>query len=172
MLSALLAIAAELGHMQWTSGGPSGVRSPIAFDAAGISTWRESGVSMSRGTISIWTAQRSVSKDSFYWGGGGAAFFGIDSELGGPPADQRAVRWIPHAGIETPVTPGPAPNRATFITLPLWPLAALLLLAAAIAYRKSLTNPHACPRCGYDLRGLRDRICPECGSGASASSGQ
>ncbi len=45
-------------------------------------------------------------------------------------------------------------------------LAALIMefAACAAAYRLFHVppTPYACPRCGYDLRGLRTTVCPEC----------
>lgn len=160
----VLAIAAEFGHMQWTSGGPSGVRGRgVPFDANGVARWRESGVSLARGAIGVWTSARSVAKDSYDWGGGGALFFGINSELGGPSASRWAVRWLPLAGSGV-VPGGVAADRTMYVMLPLWPIAALLLIGFVIAYRRASLGPSACRACGYDVGGLGDRPCPECGA--------
>lgn len=166
-ISAALALAAELGHMQWTIGGPSGLRGRgIPFDATGTATWRESGVSLSRGSIGIWTVERTVSKESYDWGGGGAAFFGVQDEMGGPPAGQVTVRWMPLVRFGGPGSGPGVGAGATYMTVPLWPVTALLLLGAAIAYRRA-AGPSACEGCGYDLGGLGERPCPECGAMAT-----
>lgn len=160
-ISAVLGVAAELGHLQWTIGGPSGLRGRgVPFSTQGIATWRESGISMSRGAIGFWTLERSVAKENHDWGDGGAVFFGVSDELGGPPA---VGRWTPRIGLAGLRTPAAAANQALFITVPLWPLTALLLIGSLLAYRRRWLGTHACAACGYDLRGLGDRPCPECG---------
>lgn len=165
IISAFLGSAAELGHMQWTNGGPSGLRGRgVAFDAAGVATWREAGVSLSRGALGVWSVERTVAKESYDWGGGGAAFFGVHDEMGGPPVSEGAVRWVPLVRFGGSGTAPAASKGATFITLPLWPLTALFLIGAAIAYRRAAVGPSVCEGCGYDLRGLVNRPCPECGT--------
>ena len=163
-ISAALGLAAELGHMQWTIGGPSGLRGRgVPFNTQGIAMWRESGISMSRGAIGFWTLERSVAKENYDWGDGGAVFFGVSEELGGPPARQGVGRWTPRIGLAGLRTGAAAGNQALFITVPLWPLTALLLIGSLLAYRRRWLGTHACAACGYDLRGLGDRPCPECG---------
>ena len=165
IISATLGLAAELGHMQWTSGGPSGLRGRgIPFDAKGIATWREAGISLSRGFIGVWSVERTVAKESYDWGGGGAAFFGVHDEMGGPPQSEGTVRWVPLVRFAGSGTPPTAAKGATFFTLPLWPLTAIFLLGAAIAYRRAAFGPSRCAGCGYDLRGIPNRNCPECGT--------
>ena len=96
----LLGLLAEFGHAQWTTGGPSGLRGRgVAFDSTGTAAWQESGVSLFRGAIGVWTTERSVAKESFDWGGGGALFFGVNDELGGPSASDASVWWRPQAAF-------------------------------------------------------------------------
>ena len=162
-ISALLGLAAELGHLQWTSGGPSGLRGRgIPFNASGLATWRESGVSMSRGAIGIWTAKRAVAKDNYDWGDGGALFFGVNDELGGPLASEGTIRWAPQIGLGGLRKGTIAGNGTWIVTVPLWPLAALFLIGGVLVYRRASIGPDMCSECGYDLRGLGDRSCPEC----------
>lgn len=40
----------------------------------------------------------------------------------------------------------------------------LLAWRAGVAWRRARRSPHACARCGYDLRGTPGGACPECGS--------
>ncbi len=53
-----------------------------------------------------------------------------------------------------------------FFKIALW-IGGMLLLtpmgAVDIMLGQPITDPHACVQCGYDLRGSRDRACPECG---------
>ncbi len=64
-----------------------------------------------------------------------------------------------------------------YILLPLWPPAALSLLATATAWRldtlaRRRERVGFCPKCGYDRTGLvgvggaAGAVCPECGAGA------
>lgn len=167
-VSAVLAMAGEFGHLQWTTGGPSGVRGRgIPFNAAGDALWRESGVAVWGGAIGIWTVQRSIAKASYDWGGGGAMFFGVDDGMGGPPSSDRSVRWLPRVGSGAMTPVGQA---AWYVTVPLWPLTAILAIGCGIwAWRRGRVDPESCARCGYDRRGLGGRPCPECAAPAKAS---
>jgi hypothetical protein len=50
-------------------------------------------------------------------------------------------------------------------------LAALLYLAVlGSAARRGEANAWKCGKCGYDLRGLKDERCPECGTARKAGS--
>lgn len=163
VVALVLGLGAELGHMQWTVGGASGLRGRgVGFDAAGIATWRESGVSLSRGSIGVWSVERSVAKESYDWGGGGAVFFGVNDELGGPGASDGMVRWLPRVGLGG--GSAGAGGSAMFVTVPLWPVALALVVGFVRAYRRAAVGPNACRGCGYDVGGLGDRPCPECGA--------
>jgi predicted RNA-binding Zn-ribbon protein involved in translation (DUF1610 family) len=65
------------------------------------------------------------------------------------------------------------PHWALWFFVPLWVPAAATLLATAAAWRlDALARRRAkaghCPKCGYDLRGLREgAVCPECGAAAA-----
>ncbi|MBS0197807.1 MAG: hypothetical protein JSR77_13715 [Planctomycetes bacterium] len=164
VLVVLGALAAG-GHGQWTVGGPSGIRGRgVGFDAAGNAAWREAGVSLFRGAAGVWVAERSVAKVSFDWGGGGAVFFGVDDEVGGPRGNDSSVWWRPNAGLGS-VQKG-AGGRSWFVTVPLWPLAGLVLVWAAVEWRRGRIGRGACQWCGYERTGLGGGVaCPECGRG-------
>jgi hypothetical protein len=177
LAAAAVATASELGHLQWTSGRPSGLRGRgVPFDAQAVAYWRESGFTLWAGSISIWSAPRLISQESFVWGGGGASFFGVDTSLGGPGDADTAGRWLPRLAIGTPSTIGPAmPGLAGAfcLMLPLWPLTALLAAATGWSYsRHRRRRPGSCARCGYDRAGLGSRPCPECGGTDIIQSGR
>ncbi len=55
------------------------------------------------------------------------------------------------------------------VEVPLWPLLALAISPFVVAWvRRQRFGPGHCPKCGYDLAGLKDGVCPECGSGVRA----
>jgi hypothetical protein len=64
---------------------------------------------------------------------------------------------------------GPAPGAHRRWALILWPLTALSTVAGVglsvlVRWRGTARRRRgACPACGYDLRTLADRVCPECG---------
>ena len=63
---------------------------------------------------------------------------------------------------------GLATRRIVGLSIPLWSLALLLLIAPAGALRRARRRRwnqqhHRCPTCGYDLRATPER-CPECGT--------
>ena len=65
---------------------------------------------------------------------------------------------------------GPSPATYTFDVqwFPLWWPTALFSFAAGF-FAFCARRVHAawlCPKCGYDLRGISGRVCPECGGAA------
>lgn len=77
-----------------------------------------------------------------------------------------AFQW-PWQGI--PQNPNLPPVAIRFVRFPMWAPGLLLLIPAAIAvHRGPRLQRHRrerglCPACGYDLRGLPEPRCPECG---------
>jgi hypothetical protein len=66
------------------------------------------------------------------------------------------------------------PSRGGFVwrfVLPLWmpliPVGVWVAWVVRAVWRTRRPRPHACPKCGYDLRGLPTGRCPECGTPAS-----
>lgn len=52
---------------------------------------------------------------------------------------------------------------------PLWPAAAVLAGASAVAWTSARRHTHGtCSRCGYDLAGITHHLCPECGAAVSS----
>lgn len=57
----------------------------------------------------------------------------------------------------------------TEIILPFWTIGVLGVALVVLAMRPWAKHPKgACRRCGYDLQGVRDGRCPECGCHAAA----
>jgi hypothetical protein len=55
----------------------------------------------------------------------------------------------------------------TEVILPFWTVGVLGLALVVLAMRPWAKHPQgACRRCGYDLQGVRDQRCPECGRDA------
>ena len=55
--------------------------------------------------------------------------------------------------------------------IPMWAVAGTFLAVAALAYKRPPPAGH-CGRCGYSLRGLTARRCPECGADLSLAPGE
>jgi hypothetical protein len=68
----------------------------------------------------------------------------------------RGSRWLP-AYRRTPAGWG--------LCLPLWPPAIVLIAVGIVARPRRRHRPGRCDTCGYDLAGLKDGVCPECGRG-------
>jgi hypothetical protein len=51
----------------------------------------------------------------------------------------------------------------TFVFVPLFPPAIVLVAISAWLWSQSRTHPGQCCRCGYDLTGNTTGVCPECG---------
>lgn len=69
-------------------------------------------------------------------------------------------------------------NIATFMidtafwTLVVWPFAAMIRwISSVIGNPRKETTTGLCIKCGYDLRGLREQRCPECGTPFADKSG-
>jgi hypothetical protein len=65
------------------------------------------------------------------------------------------------------MSPGGAPLfKLTAIYIPLWPWTTLFALTGPLAWWKArrIPLPGHCRKCGYDLQGLANGPCPECGT--------
>ncbi|MEO1009481.1 MAG: hypothetical protein AAFX79_13040 [Planctomycetota bacterium] len=85
------------------------------------------------------------------------------STLGAPsghPARVAYVRWERTGGGRE------LPLDLVIVGAPAW-IAVLVLRSMALQMARDRARTRLekeiCPRCGYDLRGLRDPVCPECG---------
>jgi hypothetical protein len=78
-----------------------------------------------------------------------------------------ALGWLGF-GVRTVRPGGNWKAKTTDITFPLWPIALASAAAPVVWARRALRlwrrrRGGLCLACGYDLRGLEDRRCPECG---------
>ena len=74
------------------------------------------------------------------------------------------VKWKNRTWLPGPIRR----NQTSGITIPLWPLAALLGAPGAFLRIRMRHRPGHCRACGYDLAGLAAGPCPECGRLAHA----
>jgi len=76
--------------------------------------------------------------------------------------DEREWHWLPTFHFNTPsVNRGPG-VRQWAVAIPLW-MVSLASAGSSCVVRMIGRSAWHCANCGYDLRGLRDPRCPECG---------
>jgi hypothetical protein len=114
-------------------------------------------------------AWRELRRDPWYWLWlmvAGAVFvllplacFTIPVVYSGPPRPPSVLDGIPEAYLTTGAL-------IVFVFLPpvLHHLCWSRLVRGYLRERLALGKRPLCTRCGYDLRGLRDSRCPECGT--------
>ncbi len=92
----------------------------------------------------------------------GLVYFSAEPGRGPNPGwiksrDELAVVWWPRYPIKW------EPNRHT-IACPLWLLLATVAIPTLLVWRLAPKFPRGhCRRCGYNLKGLTEARCPECG---------
>lgn len=87
------------------------------------------------------------------------------------PSDrQRSWNWFRDVRFETgcSLRPDGRLGEAAWLRLPLWITLSLVGVPTAFLFWRDCRSPrrtNACPDCGYDLAGLSQGPCPECGAG-------
>ncbi len=96
---------------------------------------------------------------------GGRVWVGWPSRV---PLMPTAISWDfnPHFNLFSALAPSARHQPYLIVSIPLWPF----VIGTVLWLARNRERPHACPTCGYDLRGAVWDRCSECGS--SIATGQ
>ena len=123
------------------------------------------GVGLSIVITSFWISAGYFASQFFVLMGRGCLLFVIGKV---PPigwgwfVHHQKVIWTPYYYSDA------RPIR--FYALPLWPIVLASIFATVLAFRRAPIGPGHCLSCGYNLYGLVEPRCPECGTPYDSSS--
>lgn len=123
------------------------------------SAWQETGVFFGRAAVRVACSDGTLHKD--------LPDPGWRVEVQPVFTPPGRIDWAPSFAHHGPRSPGGWSG-----VLPLWPVPVVAGGVWLWRWRRAAARPaHACQGCGYDLRGAKAGVCPECGAAVVETGG-